>query len=693
MRLALVHASLALIVAFGSSACSGGNGSDMHDMSFGGGGGGGGGGSGNDDLGFDDMSMPTTAIPNFPPRDLLHDAPYLDVNANYRFKIAAAGTGWGSIGLEVPSAVANARIDLWTEKGVYLGGTSGGWTCNSGGTNPTSSPSRTLFLAFNSAKRGAQNYYAVVDAGGMQYSVEWYEATTKIPFSSTANCQAVNEDCTTLPAGHVAHAVDLDLVPGNNYNLKHDENCSCSNSTAQTFQFVVDSGGLRGDVGSSEKYEYVAAQCGKCGSDQAGIGADPGSDALHGVVLIDTSGPSRNPVNVCYQAQALTCGTGQQMCGVACYDPQTTTKACGASCTDCTTTEQHATGASCASAKCDYGACVAPNLDCDGDRTNGCETTCASLQHVTTFNCACDYIACAAGWTDCDGTRANGCEHEGDGCPVQLATGASANTIAVDATYVYFATSTSIKRAPIATQGLTQTLISGLSNVYRIAIDATHVYFTTGTEVDSIPLAGAASATALQTSQAGAYGLFVDANNYVWTNPTGHTVMVQAFSGGSPVIVATMNAGQTGQYPQNVIADATNAYWKSSDGSVWQAPLSGAGPVIRLDQPATNGGGDEQIAVDGTNVYWTGLSNGVYKNLIGAGNELSVAGFLYADYGLALDSTRIYYANYSSTGVFSILKDGTGVKTVTRTSRAIAITVDASYVYWYDGSSIYKSLK
>ena len=706
MRRSFAHALLAFMVTVALPACGSNGNNGSNDLYVGGGGNGGGGGGGSDDMGVaDDMAQNTTGIPSYPLRDLLHDAPYLDVNASYRFRIAAMGTGWGAIGLEVPRTVPDARIDLWTDSGVYLGGTSGGWTCDSGGSSGSMSPSRTLFIAFNSAKRGKQTYYAVVQAGGMQYSVEWYEATTKIPFSSTTSCNnAANEDCTMLPAGHVAHAVDLDLVPGNNYNLKHDENCSCSNSTAQTFQFIVDSGGLRGDVGSSEKYEYVAAQCGKCGSDEAGIGADPGSDALHGVVLIDSSGPSRNPVNVCYQAQAITCGATQQMCGVACVDPQTTTNACGASCTNCNSTVSNATGQTCVAATCDYGACAAGYIDCDGNRANGCEKACTGM-NATGLKCGaastCDYATCNAGFSDCDGTRSNGCEHPGKACPVQLVASANAGaTLAVDSTYVYWADSSgsAIKRAPIAAPGVVQTLTSVPVTANRIAINATNIYFTASNAVAQIPLAGG-TITPLQASETGALGIFVDANAYYWTdagNPG--SVKMQPFAGGSPVIIATMTANQPGTSPNNVISDGTNAYWTGTDGTAWQAPLTGAGPTVRLDQPGTNNGnGDLQIAVDGTSVYWSVPQLGVYKNLIGAGNELQLLSTYYASHAIAVDATHVYYGlSYNQPGIYGMAKDGTGVYAVDGNSAgggATAMALDATYVYYVIGASIYKAPK
>jgi len=687
--------SMPFALSLAVAGCGGGSDTPTHDLSLGGGGGG-----GDDDLGAgDDMpggsgDMALVAIPNYPLRDLLNDAPYLDTNASYRFRISSAGSGWAVIGLAVPRTVAAPRIQLWASDGTYLGSSSNGWTCDS---TSAMSVNRTLFLAFNGAKRGAQSYYAVIDAGGAQYSVEYYEATQKLPSTNGGTCGATDEACANLPSGHVAHAFNLDMKSGDAYSIKHDESCGCSSSTAQTFQFVIDSGGLRGDVGSSETYQYVAAQCGKCGSDQAGVAADPGSDVSHGVILIDTTGPTRGTVNVCYQVQATSCAMPENLCSAACVDPQTTTTACGASCTNCNSVLLNSTGHKCAAAACDYTACTDPYIDCDGNRANGCEKPCFGL-NATGLKCAgtsCDYTTCNANFADCNGTRVDGCEHQGDGCPSQLVpsgTGISFS-LAVDATYVYWANGTTINRAPKATQGLVEPIVTGASGtINRLAIDSSYVYFTAGSEVDRAPIGGGGPITTLQPAQSGPVGIFVDANNYYWTNTGSHTVMMQAFAGGSPVTVATMTAAMPGASPGTVVADATNAYWTSADGTVWQAPLTGAGPVIRLDQPATNGGGDASIAVDGTSVYWPAPTNGVYKNLIGAGNEVAFVGVNGGAYhGLAIDATHVFYS--TGQGVYSTTKDNVTHTVVDLGSSAVALAIDATYVYWNDGNIIWKALK
>ncbi len=110
------------------------------------------------------------------------------------------------------------------------------------------------------------------------------------------------------------------------------------------------------------------------------------------------------------------------------------TTSCGTACAgrvNCNTQVLNATGITCATGACDYGACSSARYaNCDGDRTDGCEvdlyatTTCgtncgnlvncnSTVLNATGVSCGsgtCDYESCNAGYGDCDGNRANGCE-------------------------------------------------------------------------------------------------------------------------------------------------------------------------------------------------------------------------------------------------------------------------------------------
>jgi hypothetical protein len=125
---------------------------------------------------------------------------------------------------------------------------------------------------------------------------------------------------------------------------------------------------------------------------------------------------------------------------------------CGACGTSCTVNEVNATGPMCTMAgACDYGACTGSFSDCDGNRTNGCETAWSSTRcggactncttaaaHASGQSCTaggtCDYTACSGSFSDCDANRANGCEQAWDvnhcgGCTACSSTVMNASTL------------------------------------------------------------------------------------------------------------------------------------------------------------------------------------------------------------------------------------------------------------------------
>ncbi len=126
-----------------------------------------------------------------------------------------------------------------------------------------------------------------------------------------------------------------------------------------------------------------------------------------------------------------TCAGATICCDGRCVDPLTSSEHCGR-CGERCAARVAAADAFCDRGACSYTSCAPQNLDCDGDRTNGCETpfdlwSCGGCgracmpQHVGSAFCLssgeCGYDACASGWLDCDGNRANGCETPGTGTP------------------------------------------------------------------------------------------------------------------------------------------------------------------------------------------------------------------------------------------------------------------------------------
>jgi hypothetical protein len=86
---------------------------------------------------------------------------------------------------------------------------------------------------------------------------------------------------------------------------------------------------------------------------------------------------------------------------------------------------QHASGATCASGSCTYGSCDGGWGDCNNNKADGCETSLATLtncgscgkacapQHATGATCStgsCNYGACDTDFGDCNSSKADGCE-------------------------------------------------------------------------------------------------------------------------------------------------------------------------------------------------------------------------------------------------------------------------------------------
>ncbi len=161
-------------------------------------------------------------------------------------------------------------------------------------------------------------------------------------------------------------------------------------------------------TGPSEDAEHCGADCSSCDLTKA--------DRCNGNCACGTNLPCEGD---------LTC------CAEACVDTDASTTNCGACGADCAVVIQNAAGAQCDFGSCDYTSCLAGFLDCNDDRSDGCETEvgvnhCGSCEidcQVQTENADgviceprvgagydCNYSDCIEPNGDCDGNRVNGCE-------------------------------------------------------------------------------------------------------------------------------------------------------------------------------------------------------------------------------------------------------------------------------------------
>ncbi len=134
---------------------------------------------------------------------------------------------------------------------------------------------------------------------------------------------------------------------------------------------------------------------------------------------------------VCACGTELPCTESDSCCTGACVNTLSSNVNCGSCGQDCNLLIQNAAGSHCDAGKCDFTSCLSGFLDCNADRSDGCETAidsahCGTCERDCTSNVQnadgvicdsgggsgyhCEYSACSEPYGDCDGNRQNGCE-------------------------------------------------------------------------------------------------------------------------------------------------------------------------------------------------------------------------------------------------------------------------------------------
>jgi len=111
------------------------------------------------------------------------------------------------------------------------------------------------------------------------------------------------------------------------------------------------------------------------------------------------------------------CVTGEACCDGGCRVLASDAAHCGGCGRDCAIRLEQVATPACRQGACDYDACAQGHLDCDGDRSNGCETPFSAADcGACGFSCG-EFGACVDGacgcltpHDDCDGSLQNGCE-------------------------------------------------------------------------------------------------------------------------------------------------------------------------------------------------------------------------------------------------------------------------------------------
>ena len=178
--------------------------------------------------------------------------------------------------------------------------------------------------------------------------------------------------------------------------------------------------------------------------------------------------------------------------------------------------------------------------------------------------------------------------------------------LAVDATNVYWSTSTGALRRVSRAGGSTTTMIEGASPCRKVVTDGGYVYWddSTAQAIVTLPTTAAedVSPTTVVSVGAGCAAFTVDASNVYWA--LGSTLYQEALGGGPAVQLAT-----------NVVAyalavDGSNVYFVDTSYDLDEVPIGG-GAVTTL--AAVDFDSFLSLAVDSSHVYWSSESGGIYE--------------------------------------------------------------------------------
>jgi hypothetical protein len=254
---------------------------------------------------------------------------------------------------------------------------------------------------------------------------------------------------------------------------------------------------------------------------------------------------------------------------------------------------------------------------------------------------------------------------------------------------------------PPPSQASLVTLAWGHTCPWAMAIDATNVYWTdcgdpSGGYVMTVPKAGGA-VVALATGDR-LSGIAVNGSNVYWVaaNSDSSSGMIMTVPVGGGISAAI--ASQSGE-PSHLAADSAYVYWgELLVDEVMKAPLAGGAPT-----PVASAMSPFQIAIGDTAVYWMG-TQGLMTAPKTGGTAVALTTGMPAlpTAGLAVNATAVYFTAgppFGSPGVSEVGLDGGAVTTVaqsppTAPGGALAgggpIALDATRVYWADMSgSVY----
>jgi hypothetical protein len=180
-------------------------------------------------------------------------------------------------------------------------------------------------------------------------------------------------------------------------------------------------------------------------------------------------------------------------------------------------------------------------------------------------------------------------------------------------------------------------------------------------------------------------GIAIDDTSIYWGNSGDGRIMTCPLSGcvdgGTPKLIAQ---GQI--VPYGLAVSGSDVFWVDFFGAVRKCPKTGCLDAGPYSFPASSGAG---IALDSTNIYWTEFTSGRVAAcpLSGCGNaSVLYQGAAGPTYGIAVDSTHVYWPNNTQGRLYSApitgVPDGGAPTLLAVSGDPNYATVSPSSIYW-----------
>jgi hypothetical protein len=201
-------------------------------------------------------------------------------------------------------------------------------------------------------------------------------------------------------------------------------------------------------------------------------------------------------------------------------------------------------------------------------------------------------------------------------------------------------------------------LPAGASDIFGVAVDANYIYWTdpTAGTIGRANLDGSNANNAFIDEIPRPMGLAVDAGHIYWAsdNPNNATVdyLYKAnLNGTTPTVIYTFAAGLN---PMGIAVDSTYIYWtQRGNGKLGRATLN----FSTSNQSWITATSPSAVAVNASHVYWANFVNAPSDSSIGRANigstsqNQSFVTGAKSPYGIALDSSYLYWGNSDTTSI------------------------------------------